>query len=410
MRRLPRRSPASPGDVPVANLSRLRKFSGRASGFAPRPWPGAPSVSIEAIIFPSARKDRPAAARAGFWAPLESLLQERNGDAGMLRLRQLVLQAKALPYLLERGALYVPLFTREVAAGEIRAFENERRYADYLERLEPEYSKKDNWIRVIMLLALLAFWNSLRYRAREWNLDFLPYNSEGWVEVGALNKFALGSGEWWRCFTALTLHADAEHLLSNILFGAIFLLLLCRRTGLGLGAFITVFSAAAANACNSLFQAPQTLSIGFSTAVFAALGALCGLAALRILTGAGAGKEASGGLEQNLTAHLAAHIARRERRGIFLSLAAGVAFLSFIGGSGAPRVDFSAHALGFAAGAAFVFLPGFLARALAGPRSAARFYGLVNGGLGLRAQAFLLAGTFFTLALAWHRAFAMYWK
>jgi hypothetical protein len=130
MRRLPRRSPVSPGDVPVANLSRLRKFSGRASGFVPRPWPGAPSVSIEAIIFPSAHKTRPVAIRAGFWAPLEPLLPERHGDAGMLRLRQLVLQAKALPYLLERGALYVPLFTREVAAGEIRAFENERRYAD----------------------------------------------------------------------------------------------------------------------------------------------------------------------------------------------------------------------------------------------------------------------------------------
>lgn len=405
MRRVPRRSP-------VTNLSRLRKLSdgsSRASAFAPRAWPGAHSVQIERIIYPNARKKSRAPSLPRFWEPLEPLLQDRQGDANMLRLRQLVLQSKSLPYSLEHGALYVPLFSREVAAGEIRAFENERYYADYLERLEPDYPKKDNWIWVIMLLALLAGWNSLRYRAREWNLDFLPYNPEGWVEVGALNKFAVSTGEWWRCFTALTLHADAEHLLGNILFGAVFLLLLCRRTGLGLGAFITVYSAALANACNVMFQALETRSIGFSTAVFAALGALCGLAALHVMIA----RPEAGGLERSLNAQLAAHVARRERRGIFVSLAVGVAFLSFIGGSGVPRVDFSAHVLGFAAGAVCLFLPGLALRLLPGPDKvsrAARFYGILNGGLGLRAQAFLLAGTLLTLALAWSRAFAMYWK
>lgn len=43
--------------------------------------------------------------------------------------------------------------------------------------------------------------------------------------------------EWYRCVTALTLHADSQHLFGNVLFGAPFLILLCRRVGLGLGLF-----------------------------------------------------------------------------------------------------------------------------------------------------------------------------
>ncbi len=41
-----------------------------------------------------------------------------------------------------------------------------------------------------------------------------------WLESGALDARPGGASEWWRPVTALTLHLDQAHLLSNLLFGA----------------------------------------------------------------------------------------------------------------------------------------------------------------------------------------------
>ena len=43
-----------------------------------------------------------------------------------------------------------------------------------------------------------------------------------WKSSGVLDAGFLERGEWWRVFTALTLHADLLHLLSNLAFGALF--------------------------------------------------------------------------------------------------------------------------------------------------------------------------------------------
>ena len=50
----------------------------------------------------------------------------------------------------------------------------------------------------------------------------------------------LDGGEWYRLATALTLHADIVHLLSNCLLGAVVIHYLLGLTGNGIGLYVTV--------------------------------------------------------------------------------------------------------------------------------------------------------------------------
>lgn len=103
-----------------------------------------------------------------------------------------------------------------------------------------------------------------------------------WKEAGALDVGrVLRNGEYWRCITALTLHADAQHFFGNLLFGGLLLGLTARRMGLGLALLLTVSAGTLGNALNVLYRPPDHVSLGFSTAVFGLAGILGADAALR---------------------------------------------------------------------------------------------------------------------------------
>jgi membrane associated rhomboid family serine protease len=95
-----------------------------------------------------------------------------------------------------------------------------------------------------------------------------------WTGAGRLDVAAVRAGDWWRTLTALTLHIDVAHLLVNIGFGAVFGTLLAREIGPGYAWACILLGGAAGNFMNALVQRPIHLSIGASTAVFAALGLL----------------------------------------------------------------------------------------------------------------------------------------
>jgi len=81
-------------------------------------------------------------------------------------------------------------------------------------------------------------------------------------------------GEWFRSFTAQTLHGDVRHLASNILCGYIVMNMITFRIPLlRLAPFIAIASAVA-NLCVSLTVQTHFRSLGFSTFVFAAIGCL----------------------------------------------------------------------------------------------------------------------------------------
>lgn len=144
-----------------------------------------------------------------------------------------------------------------------------------------------------------------------------------WLSAGALDA---GAGrEWWRALTALTLHLDQEHLLGNLLFGAIAGVAAGRLLGPGVAWASILGAAAMANYAEALIAPVAHRAVGASTAVFAALGLLAGLA-----------------WRQQLTL--------RQRRWYRWSpLVAGVCLLTLLG-AGDAHVDVLGHALGFLVG------------------------------------------------------------
>jgi rhomboid protease GluP len=146
-----------------------------------------------------------------------------------------------------------------------------------------------------------------------------------WFDAGVLDGARFRHGEWWRALTALTLHADLAHLAANIGFGALFGGLAARVYGAGCGWLLIVLAAAAANAVNAATMPAGRVSLGASTAVFAALGALA--------------------------VHRWPAATRRARAGFAgASVVAALVLLALLG-TGDAHTDVTAHALGFGFGA-----------------------------------------------------------
>lgn len=130
------------------------------------------------------------------------------------------------------------------------------------EKLEPykgAITQALSWIAVLALIHILA-------EGRALDLD--------WKAAGMVDGAAIRAGELWRPFTALTLHSDLLHLVSNLFFGALFVSLLFQVLGPTLTWSTVLFAGAAGNLLNALIVGPALHSLGASTAVFAALGAL----------------------------------------------------------------------------------------------------------------------------------------
>jgi rhomboid protease GluP len=144
-----------------------------------------------------------------------------------------------------------------------------------------------------------------------------------WLSAGSLDAGA--ASEWWRALTAMTLHLDQEHLLGNLLFGVVAGVAAGRLLGPGVAWASIVGAAALANYGEILIAPSSHRAVGASTAVFAALGLLAGLA-----------------WRQRLTL--------RERRWYrWAPLIAGVCLLTLLG-AGNAHVDVLGHALGFLTG------------------------------------------------------------
>lgn len=111
------------------------------------------------------------------------------------------------------------------------------------------------------LLALLHLWQ----RNEQFGVS--------WLAAGRSEAERVTAGEWWRAITALTLHADASHLLGNVLFGSVFGVILAHSIGVGLAWNVILVSGAVGNLVNAWIQPAGHASIGASTAVFGALGA-----------------------------------------------------------------------------------------------------------------------------------------
>lgn len=91
-------------------------------------------------------------------------------------------------------------------------------------------------------------------------------------DLGTLDCARVQAGEWWRAWTALTLHLDGPHLAANLGAGIWFGYLAARQLGVGTAWLLTVTGAALANLTEGLVGPPAHVAVGASTAVFTALG------------------------------------------------------------------------------------------------------------------------------------------
>ncbi|HEY6516352.1 MAG TPA: rhomboid family intramembrane serine protease [Steroidobacteraceae bacterium] len=90
--------------------------------------------------------------------------------------------------------------------------------------------------------------------------------------VGELDGARVQSGQWWRAWTALTLHLSGPHLAANLGAGIWFGYLAGRQLGVGVAWFLIVAGGGIANLLEGLLGPPWHQSVGASTAVFTALG------------------------------------------------------------------------------------------------------------------------------------------
>ncbi len=106
-----------------------------------------------------------------------------------------------------------------------------------------------------------------------------------WQQSGAIQELGrvdsvriLESGQWARVVTALTLHGDVVHLVSNLVAGMGFAFFVARFFGAAAAWLLILISGSLGNALNAWVYYPEAhFSIGASTAVFGALGLLTGV-------------------------------------------------------------------------------------------------------------------------------------
>ena len=144
-----------------------------------------------------------------------------------------------------------------------------------------------------------------------------------WVERGSADAHKILDGELWRTVTALTLHADVAHALSNAFALALFLGTVSALLGTGLGCALILLAGAGGNLANAFLHGSPHVSVGASTAVFGAVGVLGGLVWL-------CGRALS-------------------QRRAWLPVAAALALLGMLG-TGGGRVDIWAHLFGLLVG------------------------------------------------------------
>jgi rhomboid protease GluP len=132
-------------------------------------------------------------------------------------------------------------------------------------------------------------------------------------------------GEIYRAVTALLLHADAVHLLSNMAAIALFGAVVCSMNGTGAGWFLILLSGISGNLLNAVLRQSAHSAVGASTAVFGAVGMMAAYQFWRKIR------------------------VPKERFKAWLPLAGGMALLAMLG-AGEGRVDVMAHLFGFIAG------------------------------------------------------------
>jgi membrane associated rhomboid family serine protease len=232
--------------------------------------------------------------------------------------RAIVFEAVGIMYELLRVedgyVLAVQMDDVERAAEQLRLYtdENIKRPMSTL----PQKNVSNGIIGALLYVALLVI---------VFDLQHFRVLGHSLSALGSAHAGSIQAGEWWRTITALTLHSGISHLLGNMIFGALFGVLLSQLLGSGVAWFAILITGITGNVFSGFIKASHHSAIGASTAVFAALGILSAYTWQR-------------------RKHLSHSGFRR-----WAPIIAGIALLAFLGGPG-ERTDVLSHVTGFIAG------------------------------------------------------------
>lgn len=169
-----------------------------------------------------------------------------------------------------------------------------------------------------------------------------------WLDRGTASSQAIMRGDWWQTVTALTLHADLGHLGANLAAGLVYAGFLLPVMGAGWTWLFILLAGGLGNWLNAWgHRDVDHLSIGASTAVFAALGML---------------------VAAQCTQRTMA-LRQVRRREFLLPVGAGLGLLAYLG-VGDQQTDYMAHFFGLLAGAPFGMLAVWLRLGTRTPRPA----------------------------------------
>jgi rhomboid protease GluP len=184
-------------------------------------------------------------------------------------------------------------------------------------------NKRGVWVRELPWSDLLIDW-----RAAAWALICIAIffadqkSHDAWREAGFMSNAAVARGEWWRLFTATTLHGDLGHLALNVTTGLLLVGLAMGAYGPGVGLLASFLTGVGGNVAGLLIYGANHQSLGASGVVMGALGLLT---------------------IQSL------HV-RRARDLLLRAVGGGLLLLILLGFSPDPRTDVLAHVGGFVTG------------------------------------------------------------
>ncbi len=235
-----------------------------------------------------------------------------------------VLAASGVPHRLrlrlDGWALIVAARDLDAACETLDAYDSENRpeaTKDHRASVEPVRGAAGVGIAVGLLL--IGFFAVTGPRATR----------SAWFERGGADAERILAGEWWRTVTALTLHADAPHVVGNAAASAVLVGAVTYQFGPGVGLWLVLLAGIGGNALTAIVRGARYDWVGASTAMFGAIGVL---AATQAMT--------RGRLS-----------VRRKR---WIVVAASLALLALLGTG--PDADLLAHLFGFLIGGALGLL------------------------------------------------------
>ena len=175
--------------------------------------------------------------------------------------------------LLSQGIEPVIDYAEDTAAWGLLVSGGDYEHAQEAIRLYQLENRRWPWRREIFQPGLLFDWGSLAWAAMLAIFYWIDHRADLQTS-GIMDCAAASSGQWWRLFTAVWLHADLAHLAGNAVIGFVLLGLAMARFGTGAGLLAAYLAGAGGNVVVWLLSPPSHLSLGASGMVMGALGLL----------------------------------------------------------------------------------------------------------------------------------------